>query len=445
MDQVVKLVSELRASNSTNAKKALLAQHAQDQEVKEFFLYTLDPYRMFNLTSKNIKPVAGPRHLHWTTARTILNQLQAREITGNAALALVNDFLAGMDPEHANLFLSILDKDPAAGVAAKLINSVFEDLIPQFEVQRCESFEDFENYELPYGTNTLGSRKLDGLRVIAIKREDGKGFRFFSREGNEFLQLANLKTPLDKFYEGMPSAVLDGEVCIVDKDGKEDFKQISSEMKRKNHTIERPKYILFDLLTLDAFDSGSWEVPFGHRYDKLKRLMGNQQSPYWEVLEQKVLGSPDELKAMVDEASKNGWEGLILKNNVAPYEGKRTKNMLKVKTFHDHEFKIVGTVEGKGHFQGMLGALMVEGEYKGKPIKSEVGSGFKQAFIYKDNQPDYSNPDPEGDRMRFWRQRDQLVGQVVTIKFFEVSQNKEGTYSLRFPVFKVLHGEKRTM
>ena len=54
-----------------------------------------------------------------------------------------------------------------------------------------------------------------------------------------------------KFYK--TNIVLDGEACVTDFDGKEDWNKIVSEIKRKDHTIQSPKYIIFDLLTFDEF------------------------------------------------------------------------------------------------------------------------------------------------------------------------------------------------
>ena len=71
------------------------------------------------------------------------------------------------------------------------------------------------------------------------------------RAGNEFTTLSKIAEVIKK--SGVKNIVLDGEVCILDKKGDEDFQGIIKEIKRKNHTIKRPKFLVFDALTHTEF------------------------------------------------------------------------------------------------------------------------------------------------------------------------------------------------
>lgn len=433
IDEVVGILKNLKETSSTNGKKELLALYKTNKEVQEILHYALNPFKMFHFTSKNLLPHQGTRDSDWAQIKAVLDKLHNRGVTGNAALEYIHSALYGLRAEHQELFYKIIDKDLECGTGATLVNSVFPDLIPEFEVQLCNKWDDLE--KLPF-THTFVSRKLDGVRVLAV---ESKGeFKFYSREGKEFTSLGKLKSALEDYflthnhYEDM---VLDGELCITDKDGKEDFIAAVSQIKRKDYVIENPKFLIFDMYTVRDFIEQKGKTTFFERLLHLQEFM--EPSEYWNVLKQQELVSPTELQRWSEMGSKEGWEGLILRNGVAPYEGKRTKNLLKVKKFYDHEFKIVGTQEGTGQFTGMLGALIVEGEYDKKKIRAEVGSGFKQS-------------DGKEERKEFWAKRDQLVGKIVTVQFFELSQDKStkaakgDVWSLRFPTFKVLHGEKRT-
>jgi len=100
----------------------------------------------------------------------------------------------------------------------------------------------------------------------------------------------------------------------------------------------------------------------------------------------------------------------------------------------------------------MLGALLIKGvcsdkKNKDVEITAKVGSGFKQQFVRDPDtgEIDYSMPVEDGERVRLWKQRSNLIGQIVTVKYFEISKNKkDNSLSLRFPTFKYLHGEERT-
>ena len=127
-------------------------------------------------------------------------------------------------------------------------------------------------------------------------------------------------------------------------------------------------------------------------------------------------------------AEKN-WEGFMLRKNVR-YEGKRSKNLLKVKKFHDAEYKVIDydndnhevVRDGKSETMKMLAQVWIE--HKGHRVK--VGSGWTQ-----DQRLQYMDGF--------------IVGKTITVQYFEETHNQEGGISLRFPTVKIVHGEKRDM
>jgi hypothetical protein len=126
-------------------------------------------------------------------------------------------------------------------------------------------------------------------------------------------------------------------------------------------------------------------------------------------------------KKMVAE----GFEGIMIKDPDAKYECKRSASWLKQKPFIEVSLTIVAVEEGTGRNVGKLGALVCEGEDDGKLIKVNVGSGFS-----------------DGDRDSFYQSRDTLPNQVVEVRADAVTQNQDGTYSLRFPRFLRFRGFK---
>ena len=121
----------------------------------------------------------------------------------------------------------------------------------------------------------------------------------------------------------------------------------------------------------------------------------------------------------------------MLRKNVG-YEGKRSKNMLKVKKFQDMEAVIIDCANddikfienGKQETYNVLSNITIE--YKGNRV--DIGSGLTKA-------------------QRFWyRDRhDELIGKTVTIKYFQESKNADGGYSLRFPIVKYIYDEERDL
>ena len=103
------------------------------------------------------------------------------------------------------------------------------------------------------------------------------------------------------------------------------------------------------------------------------------------------------------------------------YQCKRTKSLLKVKKMNDVDLRVVGYEEGRGENEGKLGAFIVE--YKNNVVN--VGSGFSKL-----------------QREEFWKNKEMFIGSIIKVQYFEESQNADGKYSLRFPVFIELRPDK---
>jgi len=437
MEQFTKLLKELRSTSSSNEKQEILKNYP---ECKEQLLYVLDPYKMFGVTSKNLEkfPIEkGNSYQNWYKIKMLLDKLYKRELTGHDALKSIQETLELASEEIIESFCCFLDKDLKAGTGTKVINKVFKNLIPEFNLQLCYTLEDIS--KVPF-KKTLASRKMDGERcdVIKLNRE----IKAYSKKGKEILTLNNLIKEVDILYKDYDNFVLDSEVCIIDENGIENFKAINKQIRRKDHTIKNPKLKIIDYLTYNEFIKGVSNKTFEEYYPEMLKLPQNNKV---EVLEQIPVTSPEQLEQMNEEAKEKGWEGWILRNAEAKYKAKRHRDILKLKQFYDAEFTIIDTFEGEKNFTGMLGGIIVEGKLNSegdlepafkkffgndfKPgmnikIKCEVGSGFK-----------------EDERIEYWKNKNKLIGKTVTVKFFEFSENKntKDIYSLRFPTLKIIH------
>jgi DNA ligase-1 len=123
------------------------------------------------------------------------------------------------------------------------------------------------------------------------------------------------------------------------------------------------------------------------------------------------------------QAVAGGYEGIMIKDPDAGYECKRSVAWLKLKPFIEVSLAVVGVEEGTGKNVGKLGAFIVEGIDDGKAIRTNVGSGLT-------------------DNMRecFWEAADELIGNIVEVRADAITQNQDGTYSLRFPRFLRFRG-----
>jgi len=256
-------LDEMRSSSSGNHKIATLKKYADNSDensdrefLQKVFFYTYNPYYKYNVTSKNCKKnsdlVGHPNT--YGSIFTLLDDLRNRVCTGHSAIANVNRFVQEW-PQWETIIYSILNRDLNMGCGTTSINkAIHPDLIPTFKVALANAYNpkrvDFQSGEW------YGSRKLDGVRCIC--RKEMNTVTFFSRNGKEFETLGKLADEISKIGGDF---ILDGEICMVDKDGNEDFQGIMKQIRKKNHQIENPKFFVFDYLTLDEFDDKVGTTP----------------------------------------------------------------------------------------------------------------------------------------------------------------------------------------
>ena len=169
----------------------------------------------------------------------------------------------------------------------------------------------------------------------------------------------------------------------MDENGNEDFQGIMKQIKRKDHTIANPKYIIFDYLSLKEFDTKEGDIKLSERIEELKgEIYHDGYYDTLSILDQVVIDNEQQLSDMIADAEANGFEGVMLRKNVG-YEGKRSKNLLKCKKFFDAEYEVLDVDfdthriirDGKEVKERMLSQVWIE--HKG--YKVAVGSGWNQA------------------------------------------------------------------
>lgn len=418
------LVDDLNETNSTIDKKEKLKKI--DSEIKEILFMIYNPFLQYNITSKNIiknSEIIKENNLNILELLKILNTRQA---TGHEAIGLVNGFISN-NIEHKDLILNIIDKDLKCRIGISIINDVFPDFIPTFDVALANSYNDVSHRIDIFDGNWFASMKCDGCRNITIVNELGEVY-CYSREGKEFLTLDVIKEEVRNL--GIRSVVLDGELCIVDENGKEDFQSIMKVIRKKDYTIPNPRYKLFDMIPIDDFFKKESRILLDERLYNLYGALQNYEGNKIEILNQKKITCEADFDMLLEKARENKWEGLIVRKNTI-YKGKRSNDLLKVKDFHDAEYIVENTVNGKIRIinddnkeETIEGLSSVVISHKG--FKVNVGSGFsiEQRKLYKE-QPEL------------------IIGKTITVKYFEETVNQDGGISLRFPVLKYIYEGER--
>jgi bifunctional non-homologous end joining protein LigD len=220
--------------------------------------------------------------------------------------------------------------------------------------------------------------KWDGMRLLgSVDPGEKAPLRLKTTRGHDaaprYPELAALPDAV-----GCP-AVLDGEVVVLDENGRSDF----GRLQRRIHVAdpgalaplqvsEPATYVLFDLLWLDGNDLTG--LPYLDRRRLLLDLV--EDGDAWRVPTHH-LGDGD---VLLDHARQNGLEGLIAKRVDSPYlSGKRSPAWRKVKIRRGQELVVGGWLPGEGNRTGALGALLV-GHYDDQGLRyaGRVGTGFKE-------------------------------------------------------------------
>ena len=121
------------------------------------------------------------------------------------------------------------------------------------------------------------------------------------------------------------------------------------------------------------FDLPDHRGIFSERIASMQRLMDQNESPYLVMIQQSRITNKTDLMRHLTMITDNGGEGLMLHRQSAYYFEGRSKDLLKLKIFHDAEATVIGYREGKGQFKGMLGSLRVRTD---EGLVFYVGSGL---------------------------------------------------------------------
>jgi len=228
----------------------------------------------------------------------------------------------------------------------------------------------------------LVSEKFDGLRAY------WGGENLISKEGNIY-------HPPKWFTKDFPNEVFEGGLWI--SRGK--FEEVSGIVRNEaddNQDWQKIHLMLFDM----PKHSGT----FQERLEAMKDLVAKSHSQYLKVIEQSEIADQKTLIQKLKAISKNGAEGLMLHRKDSLYQATRNNDLLKLKTFEDAEAKVLEITEGKGKYQGMMGALLVENEQR---VKFKIGGGFSDEI--RKNPP--------------------KIGAIITYKYYGKTKNNKPRFA----------------
>ncbi|RNF18012.1 putative DNA ligase [Trypanosoma conorhini] len=295
----------------------------------------------------------------------------------------------------------------------------------------------------------LASPKIDGIRCLIGYNQRRKEPQFFSRGGILLECCHGLVPHVMPLFEADPTLLLDGELfaplCNFEElNGlvRRLAKFTSPEMRQRQAQLL--EYFSFDIMHSAQLSAPN--APFSERYQLLKKLIpicGAKRISAYQHDEQKrkiirrkqhpdttaaegavklyhvpaAQVGAEEMEEVLEEACSQGFEGVMIRRPGFPYEhGKRSFGLLKYKTMHDAEYRIVDFLPGQGKFKGGLGAFICE-------TKSGIRFNATPKTTYE-------------NRRALWSKRERLLGKYLTVQYQELSSQDVP----RFPIAKAVRG-----
>jgi bifunctional non-homologous end joining protein LigD len=219
---------------------------------------------------------------------------------------------------------------------------------------------------LPTNNEWIYEEKYDGYRILSFIND--KQIRLISRNGHDWTKkFPTIVSELKKIK--IQSAILDGEIVVLDKQKKSNFQLLQNAFKEEND--KKCQYFIFDL----PFYQGKDLSPLSliERKELLKKIILKKKtrlihfSPYYTK----------NATQFFDKCCKSGREGIIAKHKDSSYRQKRTHEWLKIKCHQGQEFVVVGFTdpEGKRKYFGSL--LLGYYDHNKKLVYcGHVGTGF---------------------------------------------------------------------
>lgn len=430
-----KWIKELNQSDSRLHKEDVLARAliAGDRIFLHGLRTCYNPYITFGVkqipSTEGITGAPNP----YVEFDMLLTKLSTRQLTGHAARDAILGMSLKFDSDEWNLFLApILRRDMRCGISEKTINKVCKGtdyVIPTFG---CQLAANSEGRPEMVGTKWL-EPKLDGARVLLMVTEDNTA-TCYSRNGKVFDNFSHVEQQvLDNvgairaYLKTKGGFVLDGEIM-----GKS-FQDLMRQAQRKeNVQTQDTVFNVFDILPLEDFKRGHWNAQLRKRLAILTDMQPvfDAMPNVTRVDSQIVVDLSTEegrikLHEYATEMVTAGFEGIMIKDMDAPYECKRNTFWMKWKPVITVDLPVIGLEEGTGRNRGRLGALVCSGNDHGKDITVNVGSGFSDT-----------------ERDLFWNQKADVIGRTAEILCDVITQNQDGSYSLRFPRFVRFRDDK---
>ena len=421
MKEVIKIFRQLQNTSGKKDKEKIIAANQDNELFKKCLVFLLDDNIQTGIKSKSLK-----KNIKCNGYIMLINSWEKcmeyfkENNTGKDYDILVaQGFINYKDEEDREFYEQMITKSLKVGIQASTVNKVIPNLIFEWKVQ-LGSPQD--KLKLKKNEKFFLSQKLNGFRGTYYKGQ------FISRQGKIITGLQHIIDDINKL--NLDGYFIDGELIRKNVDGVDDntnFRLSASIINSDAVTKPDIEFVVFDIFPIETIVNDKSVEKYSARKQRMqdiKKIIEQNNIENLKIVEMVYEGDDQsEIDKWLDEAVKRGWEGLILNKNI-PYEFKRSTGVIKLKQFFDIALRCTAVnIADSGKYKGYMGS-----------ITCKYGDGFV----------DCGSGFSDEDRWHYTSFPEAIVGKIVSIKYKEESQNKDGGKSLQFPVYLGIVADKST-
>lgn len=385
-DLMYNLIRAMRNTSSRLKKEDLLLKARNSETFKRILFQTYSPYLRYHIRKIPAKYKGkGAKGIDSDTW-ILLHKLNTRQITGNVARETLFEHLESLCPSAEKILRLIIQKDMKCGISVSTINKVFLGLIPTFD---CQLVDDWDDDRVKYPV-------LVGPKIDCVRGEFRSG-AFYTRRGHKIVGLDHIVKYIESAGKHME---LSGELYIPGMS----FARASGIIRSNKEEKLNVKYAIFDIPSLSG-------MPYDRRLKYISGVflpLGTKPHPHAVHIPHVMAESKEQVTSLFKLWTSRGFEGLVSKNPYGfPKVGKGSYDWMRLVNGVEAEYKVVNVYESE-KMPGMLGGIVIEGGIR-------VGSGFV-----------------EDERKRYWEDPSLILGKWATI----IAKEKTKAGSLRQPIFK---------
>lgn len=422
MHQLITTLTNLKNA-SKQAEKTEILSAITDPATKRLIQFLADDNQVLGLSTKKLNKTVTPI-AHDMNLIDLIEYLLQNNTGSDYEIGLVQHYLNQFDDSTKDILTQIIAKTWKINVGASTLNKVYgPQFVLVFSVQLAEP-----HYKalpsMPDDKEYIVTQKLDGLRAI-IEIDNGQVISIKSRKGKPYTDLSQLKTTIESTLDStLGHFVFDGELLLEDPTNQwtsnERFQETISTVKSNNKS-ENVGFHLFDALPYNEFIQGQSTLTYAER--RKNYIENIQENELLHVVPILGTATKSEIPQWSDYAIEHGFEGVMLNDPDAKYYTKRHKGLLKVKKMHTADLPIIGFEEA------------IDGKNKG---------GLKSLIVRLDDENLVNVASGLTDELRtqIWANKEQYIGQMIEVQYFEETTNQNGGRSLRFPVFRCFRDDK---